>query len=56
MHELLHLVGLCSDTALHPKIMDIAVAGWQTIPYINIKAIKYYVIKFTSTRRTTPNK
>lgn len=56
MHEILHLIGLCSDGALHPKFLDMAVASWQTMPYINTKAIKYYVTKFTSTRRTAPNK
>ena len=55
MHELLHIIGLCPDALSHPSVMDIAVASWQNIPYVNFKNIKLYVTKCIRSRKSTTN-
>ena len=55
MHELLHVLGLCSDHATHANLLNIVVT---TNPQIlsEIKTLKLYVTKLKPSKRLTTNK
>ena len=55
MHEVLHIIGLCPDSFAHIDLLDILVANFESLPYIKLKSIKSYVIKFTSGIRISGN-
>lgn len=45
MHELLHILGLCSDNFSHMDLTDYIVANYRNISFINTDILKHYVIK-----------
>ena len=48
MHEVLHIIGLCPDSFAHIDLIDVIVANYENITYINpIQILKKqkYVIK-----------
>ena len=48
MHEVLHLIGLCPDSFAHIDLIDVFVANYENITYINpiqILKNKKYVTK-----------
>jgi hypothetical protein len=56
MHELLHFIGFCPDSLSHFNLLNLTVANEQIFSYLNINTIKYYVIKFRSSRKVFTNK
>ena len=46
MHEVLHIIGLCPDSFAHIDLIDIIVAYYENITYINpiqiLKKQKYF--------------
>lgn len=45
MHELLHLIGFCTDSFSHLDLMDYVAANYRNLILINFKALLLYVIK-----------
>lgn len=43
MHELLHIIGLCPDNLGHLDLLDLVVANYESLLYINLKKEKGYV-------------
>lgn len=56
MHEMLHIIGLCPDSLSHFNLLNLIVGNEQIFSYLNINTIKYYVIKFRSSRKVFTNK
>lgn len=56
MHEILHIIGMCPDNAIHLDLIDIAVGNYQYIADIKIKTIKSYVTERIRGRVATSNK
>jgi hypothetical protein len=54
MHELLHIIGFCSDSATHISLLSVVATNPQTIT--DIKTLKNYVTKLKPSTRTTTNK
>jgi len=56
MHELLHIIGLCPDNVGHLDLLDLVVANYESLSYINLKSIRSYVIKRRSSSRVATDK
>ena len=39
MHEILHIIGLCSDSFTHPDLLDVIVANYEGIISLKPKEI-----------------
>jgi hypothetical protein len=55
MHEILHFIGLCPDSFAHFDLLDLFVANYPNLSYIDLNTIKYYVTKRIPSRRATTN-
>ena len=39
MHEVLHVIGLCPDHFAHINLIDVIVANYESLTYLNPKLI-----------------